>query len=337
MPGSDGVTDAGGAATPPQVGVVVLNWNGKADTLACLDSLWAASPRAARVAVVDNGSRDDSVPAVRQWARERGIACAELAGTTLLSPERPEWLVLIALGENRGFAGGNNAGLRVLARLPELSHFLLLNNDATVAPDYFTALADALRAAPDAGLLCGTIYEHTDRTKVWYAGGVAIPWRALALHRTERPRGDAPVPTEFVTGCALVVSRRALETIGPLAECYYPVYVEDAEYSARALQAGLPVLYAPGPTVYHKISATNGRMDTSPFTAYLQARHRGFYVRRNLRGAQRLLALGYLVATKPGRALVVVMRGRPRMGWATLSGTVSGLFSPEARRDSAPV
>lgn len=46
------------------------------------------------------------------------------------------WLVIARAGANRGFAGGNNVGLRYLEQRTTVSHFLLLNNDATVAPDF---------------------------------------------------------------------------------------------------------------------------------------------------------------------------------------------------------
>ena len=321
----------------PRVGVVVLNWNGLADTLECLDSLHAASPAPEVVVVVDNGSRDDSVAGVRAWARRAGLDLREVVGDERLAADERPQLVLVRLAENRGFAGGNNAGLRLLHRRRDVSHVLLLNNDAAVAPDYFGALAAALRAAPEAGLLSGTIYDHADRAKVWYAGGASLPRRALVLHHEVRPPGDAPLPTAFVTGCAMVVSRRALDTIGALPECYFPAYVEDAEYSLRAHEAGLPVLYAPAPVVYHKLGATAGRSDVSPFVAYLLARHRPFYVRRNLHGLTRLAAIAYLVATKPARAAVELLRGRPAMARAILAGTASGLLSRDAWRETAPL
>ena len=319
------------------VGVVVLEWNGLADTVECLDSLHAATPRPAVVVVVDNGSREASAAGIRAWAARTGTVLEEIAGEAPLPPDSRAWLVLVRLPENRGFAGGNNVGLRLLHRRPELTHFLLLNNDATVAPDYFAALERALRAAPDAGLLSGTIYDHAERAKVWYAGGVSVARRALVLHREVRPASDAPAPTAFVTGCALVVSRPALEALGLLPECYFPAYVEDAEYSLRARAAGLRVLYAPEPTVYHKLGASAGRSDASPFVAYLLARHRPFYVRRNLRGLTRAAAIAYLLATKPARAATELLRGRPAMARAVLVGTLSGLLSPDARRETPPL
>lgn len=317
------------------VGVVVLNWNGLADTLECLRSLHDAEPRPAVVVVVDNGSRDDPTGALRGFAAERGLAATVLdAGGALPAGAAAPWLVLLRLGENRGFAGGNNAALRLLHRRPELTHLLLLNNDAVVAADYFARLHEALRASPEAGLLSGTIYEFERRDVVWYAGGDTLPHRALVLHRDRRPASDAPVPTSFVTGCAMVIARRALDVVGPLAECYHPAYVEDAEYSWRVRAAGMSVVYAPGPVAYHKIGASAGRAESSPFVASLLARHRAFFVRRNLRGTARLAAIGYLVATKPARALVELLRGRPAMAGAILGGTVRGLLSPDARHET---
>ena len=73
-----------------------------------------------------------------------------------------------------------------------------------------------------------------------------------------------PIPTEFVTGCAMTISRRLLDRIGGLPECYFPGYSEDAEYSRRARDAGFQVLYAPKAIVYHKVGATAGHAKTSP-------------------------------------------------------------------------
>jgi len=71
--------------------------------------------------------------------------------------------------------------------------------------------------------------------------------------------------------------------------------------------------------------------------AYLLARHRPFYVRRNLRGLTRAAAIAYLLATKPARAAAELLRGRPAMARAVLVGTLSGLLSPDARRETPPL
>jgi len=300
------------------IGVVVLNWNNHPDTLACLDSLAGANPRPEAVVVVDNASHDDSVERIRAWAASRGDG--ELSFTILIAES------------NLGYAGGNNLGLRHLAAMPHLAHFLLLNNDATVAQDCFAWLSRAIANVPNAGLVTGTIYESAHPNRVWYAGGHFELHRALVLHDFEVPQGEEVIHTEFVSGCAMLISRPALEAVGLLAECYFPLYMEDAEYSHRVFCAGLPALYAPAARFYHKVGATVGMPSASPRVAYAQARHRGFFARRNLRGIQKMGAIAYLAAAKPARAMIELMSGRPRIAWAVLRGTLAGFFSSAAGR-----
>ena len=304
------------SSTDRGIGVVVLNWNNHPDTIACLDSLAEANPRPEAVVLVDNASHDDSVERIRTWAANRGQS-------------EPSLTILVA-ENNLGYAGGNNLGLRHLVTRPDLSHFLLLNNDATVAPDCFARLSRAIEDVPKAGLVTGTIYELAHPNRVWYAGARFKTLRSLVLHDVEVPEGDRVVPTEHVCGCAMLIARPALEAVGFLAECYFPVYMEDAEYSYRVLSAGLPVLYAPAARFYHKVGATVGMPGMAPLVAYAFTRHRGFFVRRNLRGLKKIGALFYLAVTKSGLAMVELLSGRPQIAWAVLRGMLAGFFSSAA-------
>ena len=310
-------------ASQHSFGVVVLNWNNAHDTIPCLESLLAADPRPRHAVVVDNGSTDSSVANIRRWGREHGVVAE--------NGEMP-WLIIIEAGRNRGFAGGNNLGIKLLEEQTRVTHVMLLNNDATIAPDFFAEISAALLESPNAGLITGTILEDPARDRVWFAGGYEIPMRALYRHRLDVPVSDQAVPTEFVTGCAMVISRPVLKKLGHLAEVYFPLYWEDGEYSFRARNAGFPLLYAPRATVYHKVGATVGAASVSPVVAYCQNRLRVFYVRRNYTGWTKAAALGYLAVTKPGRAVIEAAKGRPRIGWEILRGTVSGFVSDDARR-----
>jgi GT2 family glycosyltransferase len=327
---------AGASLLSVSIGTVVVNWNNAPDTLACLESLASATPPPPRVVVVDNGSADDSIDQIAVWASVRGV-CFELIDApqshhAYVSADGTCWLTVVRAGDNLGFAGGNNIGLNLLRKEPGLTHFLLLNNDALVAPDYFLQIATALIARPGAGLCIGTIYEQANRDRVWYAGGRIIPLRALVAHYVSVPPRLDPVETEFVTGCAMVIARSALGRAGILPECYFPGYMEDAEYSWRVRACGFPLVYVPRAVVYHKVGGTFGAPSVSPMVAYHINRHRLFFVRRNIRGFQRLSALLYMALTKPGRALVDTVQGRPRIGWAVLRGTVAGFVTRLAAR-----
>ena len=317
----------------PSFGAVVLNWNNAQETMRCVEILEKADPPPDHVVVVDNGSQDDSVERLEAWADEHWIWRMS-TGTrgNVGAAENTPWLVIARAGANRGFAGGNNVGLRYLEQRTAVTHFLLLNNDATIAPDFFGEIGRAIDHNPRAGLLSGTIFEDPDRERVWYAGGVEYPLRALMQHKYVVPESSVPMPTQFISGCAMVISRELLERIGVLAECYYPAYWEDGEYSFRAREAGFPVLYAPRAVVYHKVGATVRAADLKHELDHCKNRLRVFYVRRNYRGLKKGAALGYLAVTKPGRALLETLKGEPKKGWAILSGTFAGFVSPAAKR-----
>lgn len=317
----------------PNFGVVVLNWNGHRDTVECLESLLRAHPPPDKVIVVDNASDVDSVKYLLAWAVRREVSHdVRRVGKDLAVGTDPieAHVTFLLVSQNRGFAGGNNLGLRLLCSDQDISHFLLLNNDTTVEPDLFAEFTSAIHAAPSAALIGSTIFEARNPSKVWYAGGRFHLRRALVVHDRQVPKGSTPVETEFVTGCAMLISREAVVQVGQLPECYFPLYMEDAEYSYRVRRLGLTVVYAPRAIVYHKVGSTVGLPSVSPAVAYCANRHRAFFVRRNLRSWLKLTALAYLAITKPARALVEALSGRPRIGWAVLRGTVAGILSRRA-------
>ena len=306
--------DSSGRRANPTFGVVVLNWNNADDTISCLDALLRASPPPDQIVVVDNGSIDNSLPRIRGWIDS--IQSQSM-------PSNPH-VHIIAAGSNLGFAGGTNRGLKWLMQESEVSHLMLLNNDATVAKSFFSDAAESIAAIGRDSIVGPTIFEDPDRSKVWYAGGIEIPMRALIQHKHVVPPSAAPVQTEFVTGCAMIISRGVVDKIGELSERFFPAYFEDGDYSSRARKAGFPVMYAPKPTVYHKVGATVKGAKIDDALVFHKNRLRVIYVRRNFEGLDKFAALGYLAITKPARFAFEALRGNPRYGWGILSGALSG-------------
>jgi hypothetical protein len=234
---------SGGASI---VTAVVLNWNNAPDTIECLESLRAATHPALRVLVVDNGSTD---------------------GSELTLRTRFPDLQFLQTGENLGFAGGNNAGIR--RALDEGADLvLLLNNDTTVDPGFVDALVAAARSSPDAGMLCPKILFHDRPDVLWYAGASFHPWLGWGRHRghgqVDRGQFDRVEETARPTGCALLVTRALCERVGLLREDFF-CYAEDLEWGLRARKAGFSILYVPASRVWHKISrATGGERSVAP-------------------------------------------------------------------------
>jgi GT2 family glycosyltransferase len=107
-----------------QTWVIVLNWNGRADTLELLASL---SGEPATVLVVDNGSTDATLEAVH---------------------ERFPQVRTLQTGANLGYAGGNNAGINyALAEGADV--IAVLNNDTLVDSGFLDPLLHSLDAGPE--------------------------------------------------------------------------------------------------------------------------------------------------------------------------------------------
>ncbi len=215
-----------------KVAVIVLNYQGAADTLACVRSLEAQTRKPDEVIVVDNASPDGSGAELRK-------ALPEISH--LQSPA------------NLGFATGNNLGIRhALAQGAEL--VWLLNNDAVAAPDALEAMVKAASVDGRVGAWGTLIYEWHERTRLQcWGGGWANPWTGRsAEYRT-------PVPIErldYVTGCSLFLRREALIEVGLLDEGYF-MYFEDTDLGFRYRAAGWRLGVVEQARVWHKGGATS--------------------------------------------------------------------------------
>ena len=223
----------------PAVAIVILTWNGKADTLECLASLRDVSYPSLQLIVVDNGSADGTAPAVRQ-----SFPTATVIENSL----------------NLRFAGGNNVGIRD-ALNHGAEYILLLNNDTTVERDFLQQMVEAALANKGVGMVGPKIKYYHDRQRLWYAGGRIEWWKGWISHigvrEIDHGQYDSRLATDYVTGCCMLVSRELLLKVGMLDESYF-IYGEDADWCIRAARAGFRLLYEPHAVIYHKLSVSAG-------------------------------------------------------------------------------
>lgn len=283
----------------PDVALVVLNWNGRADTLACLDSVLRMRGAPCRVLVADNGSSDGSVTAIRQ-------ACPSVE--------------LIENGANLGFAGGNNTAIR-RALDTGADFVLLLNNDTVVDPGIVEAFVDAAQRMPQAGVFGAKIYHHADPQHLWYAGGY---WDARTLSFNEYGAGeldrgqyDELTETEWVIGCAMFVRAEVFRKVGLLEPMFF-LNNEEVDFCSRARRAGFACAYVPQAKLWHKVSVSFGGED-SPLKEYFSARNRLLWAQRNAPAGLR-----WRIYARSARGLV------RRYGRALLGRTVPGALTPRS-------
>ena len=210
----------------PKLFVIVLNYNGKDTLPACLASVYQSDYSNFEVVVVDNNSKDGSFEAAKnQFSRAHFIR----------SPQ------------NIGFAKGNNLGLRFA--LEKFADFvLLLNNDAFLQKNTLSILLEAAQEKKSPAIFNPLIVNKNDQ-KIWFAGG-KIKWLQMKNVHLTKATAAKIYPTQYCTGCAMLVSKEIFKKIGLFDERYF-LYYEDADFSVRALKAGFGLFICPSAKVSH--------------------------------------------------------------------------------------
>lgn len=211
----------------------MLNWNGWQDTAACLSSLRQLNYQDYRVIIVDNGSTDDSASRLRD--------------------EFP-WITLIETEENLGFSGGCNVGIR--HALAEDTDFVwLINNDTIVDPAALQALVDKAEKYRIGAVGSAIYFMHEPgRLQAW-GGGYINFWLGRGGHFLKPVRDEV---IKFITGCSLLLPRRALDEVGLLDEGFF-MYWEDADICFRLRRAGWRLAVAGESKVWHKGHTSLGK------------------------------------------------------------------------------
>ncbi|MDZ4375400.1 MAG: glycosyltransferase family 2 protein [Phenylobacterium sp.] len=159
---------------------------------------------------------------------------------------------------NLGFAGGVNEALR---HTPGADAWWILNPDTQPDPEALAALVARL-AVGDCDAVGCTLYR--DNGEVQSYGGRWRPWLARAESlgygaSLEPPPAAADIERQqsYLNGAAMLVSRRFLETVGPMREDYF-LYAEESEWFVRGARLGMRLGFAPAARVMHAVGATTG-------------------------------------------------------------------------------
>ena len=268
--------------------ILLVNWNGWADTLECLESLFRLDRNNWRVLVCDNGSVDGSLDLIKAWAEGRldvwlppddphrnlkHPPVAKFFSYASYSRQDAEAggdladdsaLVLIDNLENLGFAGGNNVGLRYLMARNDYDYVWLLNNDTVVDSNALDTLAERMAEKPDAGMCGSTLLRYYSPGRIQVCGGayycswIGLPWHFGQLSKRENLTASIVVEklSDYIVGASLFVSREFLETVGLISEDYF-LYYEELDWAIRA-KGKFTLAYAPDSFVYHKVGASIG-------------------------------------------------------------------------------
>ncbi len=274
----------------PSVTCVVLNWNGWADTIQCLEALERCAYPRLTVVVVDNGSTNDSVARIRA-----------------AHPAVP----LLEAGRNLGFAGGNNIGIRyALERGAE--YIWLLNNDTEAATDALSELVGKAMSDPRIGAVASVCYyaDSPSTVQAW-AGARMNLWIGYARNST------TPHPDDWfhsLYGASILLRSEALQDAGLLDEGFFH-YWEETELCLRLLEKRWRLAAAPESKILHKVAGSTGRK--SPvLDRYFTAS--GLRILR-LHSPAPAIAMFLFLAARFARRLVRLQFSRCREVWAGIA------------------
>ena len=219
-------------ADPPDISVVVVNWNRREHLRACLTSLAAQRGPNFETIVVDNGSSDGSAEMARS---EFGVR-------------------VIANVANLGFCAANNQAFAAARG----QFIALLNNDAEAATDFLANLRRAFDAAPDIGMAAAKVLVWEDPRRIDKVGHLIYPDgqnRGRGTGELDADQYDRVEECLWPDGCAGMYRKAMLEAIGGFDEDFF-MFADDAELGLRGRIAGWRCLYMPGAVVRHHRGAS---------------------------------------------------------------------------------
>lgn len=271
--------------------VILVNFNGVNDTLACISSIYSGN-NTPHIIVIDNTPHDPELNAI--------------------ATHFPDVLIITST-YNRGFGGGNNLGIKWALSNTDCQFVFLLNNDTLIDPDTITILESELETHTEAGMTTPRIVFKDNPELLWYGGG-EISWlRGSAV--TPGYLGDSQSTlalksryVSFASGCAMLIRREVLEVLHGFDESMF-MYEEDLELCLRITNAGWKIAYIPQAIVYHVVQASSrngqGFVDmfsplnsNLPFYVYHRIRNRLISMHKHAKGINLMVfQFGFLLFT----------------------------------------
>ena len=216
----------------PCVYTVILNTNKREDTLECLRSLSANDYPNHHLLVLDNASTDGSVEAIQN--------------------EFPQ-VNILNLTENKGYAGNNNVGMQYALK-QGADWIFVLNEDTILSPDCLSLLIKHIQETPNVGIAGRLVYHASEPTVIQSAGGYFDPnWRTLhtGINDPDKGQYQSPYNTDWISGCAMLIKREALEKVGLFDERFF-YYNEEVDLNYRVKEAGWKIQLVPAAKLWHK-------------------------------------------------------------------------------------
>ncbi len=224
----------------PSVDVIIPHYSGSEKFHKCLESLFKTDYDNFRVVVIDNDCKDDSISSAK---------------------ERFPDIVVLRLEENRGFAGGCNAGVNYSDR----EFIALLNDDTVVERDWLKYLVERISSDDNIAVVQPKLLWIKERNKFDYAGGMGglmdmfgYPFcygRIFETIETDEGQYDWVDDIFWASGTASLFRRKLFIEAGMLDEKFF-AHQEEIDLNWRLRLMGYSIKAVSSAIVYHYAGAT---------------------------------------------------------------------------------
>jgi len=281
----------------PLVSIITVNYNGNEITELFLKSIFEITYKNIEVFVVDNNSA---------------------ISPDVLKVKYPT-INLIKSPNNVGFAAGNNLAIRQ----SKGKYCFLLNNDTEVMHNFLEPIVELMERNPNIGIASSKLLYFSKPNIIQYAGHNGINFytgRGFGVGYMETDLGqyNQSYQTQLGHGAAMLISKKAIEKVGLMAELFF-LYYEEIDFCERIKQAGFQIWYCGQSVVFHKESITTGK--SSPLKTYYLTRNRLIYTKRNTKGFQHYACIVFfMLIAFPKGALQLILKKEFKLLKAFLRG-----------------
>ncbi|MDL1982911.1 MAG: glycosyltransferase family 2 protein [Deltaproteobacteria bacterium] len=240
--------------------VIVVNYNGFDDTVACLESLQLTGYDNFQIIVVDNASKIN--PLLELMRRFPDV-------------------IYLRSEKNLGFTGGNNLGLKKAYALKP-KYIFLLNNDTVVSKNILSELYSFMENNPKMGLI-GPLNYYFDKKNIIAFSGANLNRNngMMTFLYSDKKLSDIKeriISCSFIIGAAMFIRADLIEQIGGLYNDYF-LTSEESELCIKVADLGYQLAVITSCCIWHKVSMTMG--SESEISNYYIFRNKLWFIKRN--------------------------------------------------------
>lgn len=333
---------------PPKVAIIILNYNSWKDTIECLESVLRNNYSNYQVILIDNDSSNNSMEYIKSWAEGKQKILTPEPSHPLYSLSHPPIkkpipyiyytreeaenggkieleekfqnanfqnsttkypLIFIQTGENLGFAGGNNVGIKYVLAKNDSDYVLLLNNDTVVDPNFLNEMVKV--AIKDKKIaIVGSIIADYYTEKIVFTnskidkklkGKIKLDYLNSCKDYWE---------TERVSGSSMMIKLEYILKYNLFLDENLFLYCEEIDICLRANKKhNLKIVTAGKSKIYHKEGASCGK-GTDLLPIYYITRNRILLSKKLLNLKSRIIFWIYFIPSRLIRVLKWAVKGR---------------------------